>query len=104
MKVHPVFHVSLLTPKLPDLIPGRHRPPPPPIEVEGEEEYEVEEILDSRLFRGKLQYFVKWKGYTTEENSWEPAENVANAANAVEAFHKAHPNRPRRIATSIFNS
>src|SRR5271170_2901380 len=104
MKVHPVFHVSLLTQKLPDLIPGRHRPPPPPIEVEGEEEYEVEEILDSRMHYGKLQYFVKWKGYTTEENSWEPAENVANALDAVANFHVAHPNRPKRIAADIFNS
>jgi hypothetical protein len=35
---------------------------PPPVIVEGEEEYEVECIEDSRLFRRQFQYLVKWKG------------------------------------------
>ena len=52
LKIHPVFHVSLLYPFSDDTIPGRTPSPPPPVEVEGEEEYEVEEILNSRLHRG----------------------------------------------------
>ena len=39
-----------------------------PVEVEGEEEYVVEEILDSRLRHNKLEFLVKWKGYTNENN------------------------------------
>jgi hypothetical protein len=49
MKIHPVFHVSLLKPYHASTIPRRTHKPPPLIIVDGEQEYEVEEILDSRI-------------------------------------------------------
>src|SRR4029077_13893610 len=49
--VHPVFHVSQLEPSLPNTIPNRVQPPPPPIEIDGEPEYEIAEILDSKIDR-----------------------------------------------------
>jgi hypothetical protein len=52
MKIHPVFHVSLLEPLAGDPLPNQVIPPPPPIKVEGEEEFWVKEILDSRI-KGK---------------------------------------------------
>ena len=66
---------------------------------EGEFEYEVEQILDSRLYRGKLQYLVKWLGYTEEHNTWEPPSNLNNAQEAIDLFHKKHPSAPRNIHT-----
>ena len=39
--VHPVFHVSMLEPSIPDAIPGRVKPPPPPVVIDGEAEYEI---------------------------------------------------------------
>lgn len=86
-KIHPVFHVELLHRRQDDRINGRMPPPPPPVEIEGSTEYEVEEILDSRLFRGKLQYRVKWKGYLTSEISWEPADHLEHAPDLVADFH-----------------
>lgn len=56
MKIQPVFHVSLLEPVAEVPIPGQVVVPPPPMEVEGQEEWEVEEVLDSRLFRRRPQY------------------------------------------------
>jgi hypothetical protein len=47
--VHPVFHVSQLEPATPNTIPNHIQPPPPPVEVNGEPEYEISEILDSKL-------------------------------------------------------
>jgi hypothetical protein len=47
MKVHPVFHVSLLDIYKESNIPGRTQPLPPCIEIDSHEEYEVEEMLDS---------------------------------------------------------
>jgi hypothetical protein len=58
MKIHLVFHVSLLEPYHMSTIPGRIHDPPPPIEIDGEHEYEVEDILDSRIFNCQFQYLV----------------------------------------------
>ncbi|QRW19820.1 Retrotransposable element Tf2 protein [Rhizoctonia solani] len=75
---------------------GQDPPQPAPIVTEeGEEEYEVEKILDSK-WKGcrkarKLWYLVKWKGYDKGSNSWEPVDNVANAKEAKEEFHKEYP-------------
>ncbi|XP_033018559.1 uncharacterized protein LOC117054152 [Lacerta agilis] len=76
MRIHPVFHRSLLSPAIPA---HRYQPVkeiPPPVTVDGEVEYEVEQILDSRWRRRKLQYLIAWKGYGPEANSWEDAELV----------------------------
>lgn len=48
LKVHDIFHVDRLSLYLGN---GERPPPPAPVEIDGEEEYEVAEILDSRIFR-----------------------------------------------------
>ena len=93
--VHPVFNVALLHDAPSDAIPGRVQKQPPPVEVEGQEEYKVEQILDSRFYRNGLQYLVKWKGYDDTENSWEPEANLDNAQEAIDDYYKAHPKRKR---------
>ena len=69
-------------------------PPPPVVTKDGEEEYEVEEILDSRIRRRRLEYYVKWHGYGAEENSWQPKAHLANAPELIADFHRLHPNAP----------
>jgi hypothetical protein len=54
--------------------------------IEEEEEYEVEDILDSREHRGRTEYLVKWKGYPEWTNSWETERNLANAKESLDAF------------------
>jgi len=56
-------------------IPGRVSSPPPAVEIDGELEFEIAEILDSKIDRRRrcrLLYLVRWAGYegTDEETSW----------------------------------
>ena len=37
-----------------------------------EEEYQVEQILDHTFKDGKHLYLIKWEGYDSDENTWEP--------------------------------
>jgi len=96
VQIHPVFHVMLLQPRKESRFPGRHPPEPAAIEVEGEEEYEVEKVLESRRYGRwkKLQYLVHWKGWGPEHDSWEDATDVANAPKIIQAFHSLRPEAP----------
>ncbi|SAL96256.1 hypothetical protein [Absidia glauca] len=98
IRIHPVFHVNLLTPatnKALQDVPGRIVEPPPPVEINGEEEWIVREVLDSRRRRGKIQYLVAWEGYSNPaDNSWEPSHHLSNAAEKVKLFHQQYPDKP----------
>ena len=84
-------HVSLLDPAYSNPLPGQPNPPPPPVIVDGEEEHYVEEILDARIFRRKLQYLAKFVGDDRPE--WKAAEEV-NELEAVDVFHERYPDKP----------
>ena len=66
MKIHPVVNVSQVKKYHGSL------QRPPPIEIDGEEEYEVEDILDHRRSGRGYQYLVSWTGYDASENQWLP--------------------------------
>ena len=103
LRIHPVFNVSDVRPFNESTIPGQKSKTPEPVFVNEETRYEVEEILNSRLSRGKLQFLIKWKGYTDEHNSWQPESNVLpGAEKLVKKYYVAHPNAPRRINATSF--
>jgi hypothetical protein len=66
----------------------------PPIIVDGEEEWEVERIIDSRLHYRKLQYKAVWKNHPPDD-TWYPASNFDNAPEIRQAFHRQYPQKPR---------
>jgi hypothetical protein len=98
MRIHPVFHVSLLKPAVQDPLPSQRPEPPPPVEVDGLEEWEVEEVIDSRYDRRgrggrpRLKYTVKWVGY--DEPTEIPADYLENAQEAIRTFHRRYPHKP----------
>ena len=74
MRMHPVFHVSLLQAYRED---GRVQPPPPPFYVGGQLAYTVDRILDHMsVHRGRRknmkEFLVRWEGYGPEHDTWEP--------------------------------
>ncbi|CAB1441841.1 unnamed protein product [Pleuronectes platessa] len=42
----------------------------------GEQVFDAECILNKRLRKGKLEFLVKWRGWSSKHNSWEPQENI----------------------------
>ena len=84
--LHSVFHVSKLTRyHATDLFSSRPpqliRPPPDSeIKIDGQDAWEVEEIIDKRVRKKKIEYLVKWKDYPSYDNSWEPIDNLTQHA------------------------
>ncbi|KAL7747746.1 hypothetical protein RI367_006868 [Sorochytrium milnesiophthora] len=44
---------------------------------EEEAEYDVEAITRHKMIDGTLHFYIKWKGYAEDQNSWEPMQNVS---------------------------
>src|SRR5712672_1562465 len=88
-QVHDVFHASLLTPYKETVEHGKNFLEPPPDVIEGEEEWEVEQVLGKRHFgRGKrLQYLVRWKGYSPAHDQWINKEDMA-ADNLIKIYER----------------
>ena len=67
-----------------------------------EEEYEVEGIRNSMVYAKEseaghlpgLYYLVSWKGYSKEENTWEPASAVQHLRKLLSKFHQENPDKP----------
>jgi hypothetical protein len=100
--IHPVFNEVLLSPYIPPSFSSQKQPPPPPAEIDEEDylSYQVESILDSRRRGRGVQYLVHWKGYSQEENTWEPRRNLTNTDEVLEEFYQAHPQAIRLL---LFN-
>ncbi|SLM38743.1 Reverse transcriptase domain [Lasallia pustulata] len=94
MKIHPVFHITVLELAHPSI----------PVATQvltletdnNDKEYVVEKVLQSQLVDGQLQYLVKWKGYSMNNNMWEPASQFTSKK-VLQDFHRHHPEQPRTI-------
>ena len=42
----------------------------------GDQVFAAEELCKKRVKGGKVEYLVKWKGWSVKHNSWEPEENI----------------------------
>lgn len=81
----------MLDPVAEDPLPGQVVTLPPPVEVEGDQEYQVEWVEDSHVYRNQLQYLVRWTGY--DQTTWEPARDI-DGLQALDTFHEKYPQKP----------
>ncbi|CCO37111.1 Retrotransposable element Tf2 155 kDa protein type 3 [Rhizoctonia solani AG-1 IB] len=96
MKIHDVFHVSLLTAYKSDTEFKRHfTPPPPVITAEGKEEYQVDKFVDWAAEDGIWKYRVRWKGYAPHEDTWEPAKDLQHCEDQLCKFFANYPAAPK---------
>jgi len=101
MKIHPVFHNSLLKPYHETKEHGpNYKKPTLEIVNDKEGHYEIEDILMARPTRNQksTQYLIKWKGYPASENSWLPEKKLTNAKELLDQFKHKHTPR-QRIST-----
>ncbi|XP_046678454.1 uncharacterized protein LOC124366156 isoform X16 [Homalodisca vitripennis] len=56
-----------------------------------EEEFVVEKIVSRRynIKKKHFEYLLKWEGYPSEQNTWEPAENLGTCQHLLKAFEEA---------------
>ncbi|QRW23019.1 Retrotransposable element Tf2 protein [Rhizoctonia solani] len=100
LKIHDVFYVGLLSKSHES--PSQPFPEqPPPETIEGEEEYKVEQIIDSKRQQGKWFYLIKWKGYGPEDNSWEPEELLEHSQEEIKRFNQARLRKACDAAKSL---
>lgn len=98
-----MFHVSLLEPWR--ARSGRDElPNPVQLDENGEPEWEVEKIVDSRTRDGVKEYLVKWAGWSSSYNQWEPEEHLEGAPEAVAAYHALATVPKRRRAKANVTS
>ncbi|QRW26585.1 Transposon Tf2-1 polyprotein [Rhizoctonia solani] len=86
---------------IPTLLSTRVSTSFPPIYNKGEEEYEVEQIIDSKQQKGKWFYLIKWKGYGPEDNSWEPEELLDHSQEEIKRFNQARLRKACDAAKSL---
>lgn len=76
---------------------SREEPGPAPQVIDGVEWFEVESILNMRTKKGAKDYFVRWKGYDSSYDTWEPSDGlIKSAPEIVDAFLAKSGNYRRR--------
>jgi len=68
VKIHSVVNVSRVR-RYTSQVEGQKKEMPQPVVIKGEEEWEVEKIMNKRWVRGRDKYLVRWKGCTAEEDT-----------------------------------
>ncbi len=96
MRIHDVFHSELLRSVVDDSLSGQKNELSKSIVVNDEDEWEIDDILNFRRYRRRLQYRIKWKSYDNDLN-WYNADDdeFMNAQEMIDDFHtkystKAH--------------
>jgi len=96
MCIHNVFHSELLRSVVDDSLPGQKNELSRSIVINDEDEWEINDILNFRRYRRRLQYQVKWKSYDNNLN-WYNADDdeFMNAQEMIDEFYtrysrKAH--------------
>ncbi|XP_015946584.1 uncharacterized protein LOC107471601 [Arachis duranensis] len=94
MKIHPVFHVSMLKPYHGDQDePSRGDSSRAPPVVIRSFDKEIEEILANRIVRRRgvppsIQYLIKWKALPITKASWETREDLWQFQEHLEHYHE----------------
>ena len=96
IEIHSVVNVSRIH-RYNSQVEGQQKKKPQPVIIEGEEECEVEKILNKRKVQGKNKYLVWWKGFIAERDTWESRENLKNAEDLLREFEEEYRRNNREV-------
>ncbi|SNX81296.1 related to Gag-pol polyprotein [Melanopsichium pennsylvanicum] len=85
VRVHDIFHVSMLEHTKDSRLEGCSKIQPYPTLHDEDLEFEVEAIVNMCWRQGQVEYLVQWKGYPEEAASWEPVEAI-NAPQLIQDY------------------
>ena len=87
--IHPTFNEKLVTLYQASSFSSQQKPPPPPpVIIKEQEEYEVQKILDSKMWWGKAHYLVRWKGYGPHYDTWQVEYDLRNAPDTLAEYKR----------------
>ncbi|SNX88141.1 related to gag-pol protein [Melanopsichium pennsylvanicum] len=87
LRVHNVFHVSMLEPRKQSKLQGHSALPPYSTLHNKDLEFEVEAIIGKCCNHRHMEYLVQWQGYPEEASSWEP-ETAINAPKLIQEHER----------------
>ena len=61
----------------------------------------MEEIRDKQRIKGVIHYLVKWAGWPSEYNSYEPASHLTHAPKLVADFEWKHKRKRKAKRVAI---
>lgn len=73
------------------------------MEITDDRVYAAERIMKKRVRAGKVEYLVKWKGWSTRHNTWEPEENILDIR-LIDIFERGNSTPKRRKKPVIEDS
>jgi hypothetical protein len=85
-KIHNVFHAFLLE-SCKDLAEKKQTLF---MNVDDEKQWKIKQILNSRKYREKLQYYIKWLNWDNIHNEWLNANNMSHASDLIAEYHEKY--------------
>lgn len=61
-----------------------------------DDEFEVDHILNVAAIDGEVRYQVRWKNYGSDEDSWEPEQNLETARLILDEYTATHQDEVKK--------